>query len=108
MATVTPLENGVHSLATGLEAFQRFHQSPDDRFALKDAILRSHHAVETISKAVLYDQNPILILRGDTKVERFLQLIEQFIEGKSDVPPGTVPLPMLDSEPGAAPGAEAS
>lgn len=47
---IDPRKNGIHSLAEALRAFKTFHENPDDVFALKDLILRTHHALETLFK----------------------------------------------------------
>lgn len=82
MIKITARESGIHSFAEGLKAFKGFHENPEDRFALKDAILRSHHALETLFKDVLYRWNPVLLLDKKTKVREFLQSYERFMKGE--------------------------
>lgn len=53
MAWIAPLENGVHSLAEAVRAFETFHGDSTNAFTLEDAILRSHHALETLFKLLL-------------------------------------------------------
>lgn len=80
MAIITPIKNGLHSLAKGLESFNTFHDNPEDVFALKDAVLRTHQAVETISKSVLYQINPVFVLKDDFKVGNFIKRIKEYVE----------------------------
>jgi hypothetical protein len=82
MVEINPRLNGVHSFAEALKAFKRFHDNPEDVFALKDSILRSHHALETLFKYVLYSYNPVLLLDGEIKVERFLKSFEKARKGE--------------------------
>jgi hypothetical protein len=83
MTTITPIENGLHSLAKGLEAFNIFHSDPSNAFALKDGVLRTHHAVETLSKAALFELNPVFVLKSEIKVDKFISRFEEFAEGKN-------------------------
>jgi hypothetical protein len=83
MVTITPIENGLHSLAKGLEAFNSLHNNPSDAFALKDAILRTHHAVETLIKAALFEINPVFVLKDETKIGKFVSKFQEFVEGKN-------------------------
>ena len=58
-------ENGIHSLAEALRAFSTFHENPDASnaaFALKDSVLRAHHALETLFKKALMQYNSVLLL----------------------------------------------
>lgn len=83
MTTLTPVENGLHSLAKGLEAFGKLHHDPSDVFALKDAVLRTHHAIETLTKATLFDINPVFVLKAETKIGTFISRFEEFADGKN-------------------------
>lgn len=73
MSTINPYENGIHSIAKALEAFAQFHSKPDDPYALKDALLRSHHGLETLLKAYLQDENPTLILDEQTRIREVVE-----------------------------------
>jgi hypothetical protein len=84
MLVITAVENGIHSLAKGLEAFAQFHEDHTDKFALKDAIIRSHHAIETLLKAVLYEHNPVLLLPEDSvNLKRFMDAYPRGRSGES-------------------------
>jgi hypothetical protein len=66
MLKLTAEENGLHSLAKSLEAFQKLHDSGgQDKYALKEAILLAHHGAEALCKGVLYLINPALIARSE-------------------------------------------
>lgn len=83
MAHLTPAQNGIHSLAKALEAFDMLIGEEDNVYYLKDAVLRTHHSIETIFKSILFEHNPVLILRKEIKVEQFLKRYEENIEGKN-------------------------
>jgi hypothetical protein len=70
--------NGIHSMAKGLEAFKAYHDNPSDFFALKDSILRSHHALETLFKNVLFSINPVLLVKEDRKIKEIIDGYEKF------------------------------
>lgn len=80
---ITPRKNGIHSLAEALRAFKKFHENPDDVYALKDSILRSHHGLETLFKHILYSLNPTLLVDDDIRVKRVLEGYEQWISGEN-------------------------
>lgn len=80
---ITPVQNGAHSLAMALEAIDRALSNTGDEFAIKDAILRSHHALETLLKAALFDHNPVLLLDADAKVGKFVDHYAEFFAGKN-------------------------
>lgn len=82
MVKIDPRINGIHSFAEALKAFKKFHENPNDPFALKDSILRSHHALETLFKDALYRQNPILLANKKIKVKMFLEGYEKFRKGE--------------------------
>ncbi|GAB6265035.1 MAG: hypothetical protein STSR0001_04790 [Methanothrix sp.] len=65
--SIDPRENGVHSLAMALEAFNKLHINPTDIFSLKDSVLRAHHSIETLSKDIVFQINPALLLKDDQK-----------------------------------------
>jgi hypothetical protein len=75
--------NGTHSMAKGLEAFKAFHEDQKDIFALKDSILRSHHALETLFKNILYEINPVLLVSDDSKVKDIIKGYENFAKGNA-------------------------
>lgn len=83
---INPRQNGIHSLAEALKAFEKYHENPDDVFALKDSILRSHHALETLFKHILYLVNPTLLVDEDTKIKRFLEGYKKWSQGKIATP----------------------
>lgn len=80
---ITPRMNGIHSLAEGLRAFKKFHEDPSDIFALKDSILRSHHALETLFKHLLYRINPVFLVSEDIQVKRILDEYEKVVKGEN-------------------------
>lgn len=80
---IDPRLNGIHSLAEALKAFMRFHENHTDIFALKDSILRSHHALETLFKHVLYRENPVFLVPEDIKVKRIMDGFERIAKGDS-------------------------
>jgi len=80
---IDPRKNGVHSLAEGLRAFKKFHDNPEDIFALKDSIIRSHHALETLFKHILYQINPILLVSEKLKAKEIVKGYEKFFKDKA-------------------------
>ena len=82
MIEINARKNGIHSLVAGLKAFQIFENNPEDVFSLKDSILRSHHALETLFKDVLYRRNPILLVDEEIKVKNFLEGYIKFSKGE--------------------------
>lgn len=66
-------ENGIHSLAEALKAFKEFHDDHKKIYALKDAILRSQHAIEALFKYALFRIDPILLLEADDKVKDIVE-----------------------------------
>jgi hypothetical protein len=77
-------ENGIHSLVEALRAFKKFHENPDApdvAFALKDSILRTHHAVETLFKKTLLQYNSVLLLEKDEKIGNFVESYRKFLKG---------------------------
>ena len=80
-------ENGIHSLVEALKAFRKFHEKPDDPnviFVLKDAILRAHHALETLFKKALSQYNSVLLLEKDHKIGDFVESYQKFLRGDLD------------------------
>lgn len=75
--------NGIHSLAEALRAFKKFHDDPKEIFALKDAIIRSHHAFETLFKHVLYSENPALLLENEVKIKDFVTEYQKWANGET-------------------------
>jgi hypothetical protein len=77
-------KNGIHSLVEALRAFKKFHENPDApdvAFALKDSILRAHHALETLFKKTLLQYNSVLLLEKDDKVGDFVESYRKFLKG---------------------------
>jgi hypothetical protein len=74
---IDPKMNGIHSLAEGLKAFERFHEDQTDIFALKDSILRTHHGLETLFKYILYLENPVFLVPDDEKIKNVLDEYEK-------------------------------
>jgi len=72
--------NGIHSMAKALESFENFHKHPEDVLSLKDSILRSHHALETLFKDVLYAVSPILIVSKNQKVGKVIEGYEDYMK----------------------------
>jgi hypothetical protein len=77
---INAMENGLHSIAQGLLALDRFEKNPNDLMDLKDAILRSHHGIETLLKQALYRVNPLFILPGRTTVDEVVGSLARFPE----------------------------
>jgi hypothetical protein len=77
LVEITPRENGIHSLAEGLRAFDDFHSNPEHKFALKDAILGSHHGLETLFKHLLSQYNPLFLVEDDVKMSQIVQATEK-------------------------------
>lgn len=75
--------NGLHSMASALSAFKAFHEHPDNIFALKDSILRSHHALETLFKDTLYQINPVLLISKDRKVGEIVDGYVRYLRGRA-------------------------
>jgi hypothetical protein len=67
----------------GLAAFRSYHQDTSDFFALKDAVLRGHHAMETITKAILFAYNPVLLWRKERKVAEFVARFGEYRAGQN-------------------------
>lgn len=68
-----------------LRAFMKFHDKPDDpnvSLTLKDAILRSHHALETLFKNALLKYNSVLLLEKDCKIGEFVESYQRFLKGE--------------------------
>ena len=78
---ITPVDNGAHSFAMALKSVQDFLADPTDATAIKDAILRSHHGIETLVKSALFDHNPVMLLRDDAKVGTFVAHYAAFLRG---------------------------
>jgi hypothetical protein len=74
--------NGIHSLAESLRAFKKFHENPKDIFSLKDSIMRSHHALETLFKDILYIQDPILLIDEEVRVKKVLDGYDKWMKGE--------------------------
>ena len=75
--------NGVHSMAKALEAFKAYHDDPNNVFALKDSILRSHHALETLFKDCLYQINPVLLIAEERKIKEVVNNFEKMAKGEA-------------------------
>jgi hypothetical protein len=75
--------NGIHSLAQALAAFEKLHNEPENIFALKDSILRSHHALETLFKDVLFQINPTLLVADERKVKEVIEGYAKYVKGES-------------------------
>lgn len=58
--SITLIQNGMHSLNKGIQAFQRY-SSTNNQMLLKDAIMQVHHGVELLLKEMLLRENPLLI-----------------------------------------------
>jgi len=90
---IDPRKNGIHSLAEALQElaealqdFKKFHENPDDVFALKDSILRSHHALDTLFKHILYQINPVLLIKDETNVKKVIEGYNKFFRGETTTP----------------------
>mgnify|MGYP005666240695 FL=1 len=83
---IDPRKNGIHSLAEALRAFKKFHENSNDIFALKDAILRTHHALETLFKHILYQINPVLLVGEKIKVKEVIEGYNKWFRGEVATP----------------------
>ena len=88
---ISPEQNGIHSLAKALEAFEEYHKNPNDIFALKDSILRSHHALETLFKNILYPLNPALLVDENKKIKEFQEGFKKWFRGEIATPLDELP-----------------
>jgi hypothetical protein len=61
--SIDPGQNGVHSLAMALKAFNNLHADPQDIFSLEDSVMRADHSIETLSKDIIFQINPALLLK---------------------------------------------
>lgn len=103
MTRIEPFENGIHSLAEALKAFKTFHDDNGNAYALKDAILRSHHALETLFKSLLlspkvysfqldkrialsYGENWVLLLPEKTEIKDVLAVSESLAKHEVSTP----------------------
>jgi hypothetical protein len=75
--------NGIHSLAQALAAFEKLHNEPENIFAFKDSILRSHHALETLFKNVLFQINPALLVSDKLTVNVIMEGYARYVKGQS-------------------------
>jgi hypothetical protein len=76
--------NGIHSMIEALKAFKKFHDGPDDpnvSLTLKDAILRSHHALEALFKNTLLQYNSALLLERKYTIGEFVDNYQKFLIG---------------------------
>ncbi len=83
---IDPRKNGIHSLAEALRAFKKLHKDPNDIFALKDSILRTHHALETLFKHILYQINPVLLVGEKIKVKDVIEGYNKWFKGDVATP----------------------
>ncbi len=73
---ISLLENGVHSLRRGIEAYQQYKEAGirrRDPMLLKDAVMFLHHGIELLLKEMLARENAFLIfeeLRGVAKKQK--------------------------------------
>ena len=65
------LDNGLHSLAKGIEGYYNY-EAINDRYVLKDCILRIHHGIELCIKHVLFETNPLWIFEDDTRISKLV------------------------------------
>ena len=79
LSRITATDNGLHSIAKGLEAFNALRLNPTDAYALKDAVLRTHHGIEAISKAQLFQLNPAFVLEDKTSIKSFIARYVEFV-----------------------------
>jgi hypothetical protein len=82
-AEIDPRINRIHSLAESLRAFKKFHDDNKDIFAMKDAIMRSQHALETLFKNMLYQLDPALLLPDETKIKKLVDDYQSLRTGNS-------------------------
>ena len=80
---IDPRLNGIHSLAEALRAFQKFHLDQKNVFALKDSVLRTHHAIETLFKHILYQKNEVFLVPSNDRVNKILNEYEKVSKGEN-------------------------
>lgn len=88
MTRIEPSENGIHSLAEALKAFKTFHGDNSNAYALKDAILRSHHALEILFKLLLLklDDNWVLLFPENASVKDVVAAYESLSKHEASTP----------------------
>jgi hypothetical protein len=68
----------------GLRAFGKFHHADQpSSYDLKDAILRTHHGLETLFKTLLLQLNPVFLLPDKQTVGSFVDSYADVTTGKS-------------------------
>ncbi len=80
---IDPRLNGIHSLAEALRAFQKFHLDQTNVFALKDSVLRTHHAMETLFKHILYQRNEVFLVPSNDRINKILDEYEKVSKGEN-------------------------
>ncbi len=83
---IDPRKNGIHSLAEALRAFKKFHEDSKDVYALKDSILRTHHALETLFKHVLFQINPVLLVGDKIEIKKVVDGYSKWFKGETATP----------------------
>ncbi|HAO92660.1 MAG: hypothetical protein A2X99_04050 [Deltaproteobacteria bacterium GWB2_55_19] len=83
MIEINSYQNGTHSMGMGLKAFDEFVKDPSNPYLLKDAIIRTHHGLETLFKHILFEMNPAFILPQNYTVEKFIDLSSKYITGEN-------------------------
>jgi len=83
---IDPRKNGIHSLAEALRAFKKFHEDSKDVYALKDSILRTHHALETLFKHILFQINPVLLVSEKIEVKKVIDGYNKWFKGEIATP----------------------
>ena len=68
---ISLLDSGLHSLAKGLEDYY-IYETTDDRYVLKDCILRIHHGIELCLKHVLFEINPLWVFKDDSRISKLV------------------------------------
>lgn len=84
MITITPYDNGIHSLAEGLRSLTNFLVSTEDALLMKDVVISTHHGLETLFKDILFQKNPIFLLRENEQVKKVIDYYQEYFDGKND------------------------
>ena len=94
VAKIDALQNGLHSIAQALRAFEEINDPERlSAFSTKQAIYFSHHGIEVLSKYILLKINPVLLINDDLRIKEALPHLISYHSGKDK----TWPLPTIRS-----------
>lgn len=80
---ITPYANGIHSLAESLRCLDNFLKDDNNQYLMKEAVIKSHHGLETLFKDILFQKNPIFLLSDSTSVKDIIGYYKGFYEKKN-------------------------